>query len=122
MQVCVIINKNEIKCKCKELIDKGTCDKKLNWNTNNYECECNKSCDVGVYLDYKNCKSRKRLVNKLEEECNENINEKELISTKMIYNSTLNDYEKICSFCESSSCTIYIVLFVSYIFYKMYEN
>ena len=30
----------------------------------------------------------------------------------MIYNSTLNDYEKICSSCERSSCTIYIVIFV----------
>ena len=44
---------------------------------------------------------------KLVEECSENINEKELYSNKMIYNSTFNYYEKICS-----SCTLYIVLFV----------
>ena len=43
-----------------------------------------------------------KLVDKLVEECSENINENE-----MIYNKTLNDYEKI-----SSSCTVYIVFFV----------
>ena len=52
------------------------------------------------------------LIDKLVEECRENIDEKELHSTelhsnKMIYNSTLSDYKKICS-----SCIIYIVFFV----------
>ena len=62
---------------------------------------------MGEYLDYENCKCRKRLADKLVEECIENINEKELHSSEMIYNSTLNDYEKI-----RRSCTVYIVLFV----------
>ena len=35
--------------------------------------ECDKSCDVGEHLDYANCKCRKRLVDKLIEECTENI-------------------------------------------------
>ena len=30
----------------------------------------------------------------------------------MIYKSNLNDYEKICSSCECSSCTKYIAFFV----------
>ena len=37
---------------CKELIDKGVCDKGFTWNPSNCECECDKSCDVGKYLDY----------------------------------------------------------------------
>ena len=37
---------------------KGVCDKESIWNPSNCECECNKSCDVGEYLDYENCKSR----------------------------------------------------------------
>ena len=61
---------------------------------------------------FKNCKCRKRLVDKLVDECSENIDEMELHQNKMIYNSTLNDYEKICSSCECSSCTISIVLLV----------
>ena len=31
------------------------------------------SCDFGEYLDYENCKCRKRLIDKLTEECSENI-------------------------------------------------
>ena len=50
---------------------KGVCDKGFICNPSNCECECNKSCDVGEYLDYKSCTCRKRLVDKLVEECTE---------------------------------------------------
>ena len=83
------------------MIDKGICDKGFIWNPINSECECDKSCDVGEYLDYENCKCRKRLTNKLVEEYSENIDENEMINVK------LNDYENICG-----SCIIYIILFV----------
>ena len=81
------------------MIDKGICDKGFIWNPSNWECECDKSCDVGEYLYYKNCTCRKWLVDKLIEECDENVDEKELHPTelhsnKMIYNSTLSDYKK----------------------------
>ena len=36
------------------------------------------SCDVGEYLDFENCKCRKRLVDKLVEECTENVEEVKL--------------------------------------------
>ena len=84
------------------MIDKGICDKGCIWNPSNCECECDKSCDVGEYLDYKNCKCRNKSVDKLFEECSENIDENE-----MVYNGTLNDYGKAYNY-----CTIYIVLFV----------
>ena len=44
---------NDDKCRfeCKELIDKGVCDRGYICNPSNFECECNKSCDVGEYLD-----------------------------------------------------------------------
>ena len=32
------------------------------------ECEWDKSCDLGQYLDYENCKYRKKLIGKLIEE------------------------------------------------------
>ena len=51
------------------------CDKGFIWNPSNCECECDKSCDVGEYLDYENCKCRKKLVDKLIEECTQNIDE-----------------------------------------------
>ena len=60
------------------MIDEGVCDKGYAWNTSNCECECDKSCDVGEYLDYEKCKWRKRLIDKLAEECTENIDEAKL--------------------------------------------
>ena len=101
IKTCVCNNKqgwNEDKCRCerKELIDRGMCDKGIIWNPSNCECECNKSCDVGEYLDYRNCMYRQQLVDKLVEECSENINE------NRITNVILNQFKNICS-----CCTIY---------------
>ena len=42
------------------------------------------SYGVGEYLDYRNCKCRKRLVDKLVEECIENVDKKKLHQNKMI--------------------------------------
>ena len=96
-------NNDKCRCECKELIDKGICDKGFIWNLSN----CDKSCDVGEYLDYYNCKGRKKLIDKLVEECIENINEKELHSSEMIYSSTLNDCEKCVIFVQY---TLYYLL------------
>ena len=73
MQVFVIINKDGMKingdANAKKQFDKWVCDKGFIWKPSNCECECDKSCDVGEHLNYKNCKRRKRLVDKLMEEC-----------------------------------------------------
>ena len=50
------------------MINKGKFEKEFILNPSNCECECDKSCDVGEYFDYKNCKCRKKLVDKLVEE------------------------------------------------------
>ena len=92
MQVLVTINKDGMKTNA-DVNDKETWDKGFLWSPSNCECECDESCDVGEYLDYENCKCRKRLIDKLVEECNENIDRKE-----MIYNETLN--ENICNSCR----------------------
>ena len=83
MQLFEIINNDGIKinvciCECKGLIDKGLYDKGFIWNRSNCECECDKSCDFGEYLDYENCKCRKKLVDKLIDECTETIEEVKL--------------------------------------------
>ena len=39
-------NEDECGCECKELIDKGECDKGSIWKLSNCECECDKFCDV----------------------------------------------------------------------------
>ena len=95
------------------------------------ECECDKSCDVGEYLDYENCNCRKKLVDKLAErssaaECSENIDEIKIAEvTSMELDSTENIH-------KCSSCTLYIVLFsriftinigiASYFIYYKYIN
>ena len=75
------------------MIDKGVCKKGFIWNSSNCECECDKSCDIGEYLDYENCKCRKKLVDKLVEECTENVDEAKIIENK-----------------RKCSCTIYVVI------------
>ena len=69
---------NDDKCpyECKELIDKGVRDEGYAWNPSNCKCECDKSCDLGKYLDFKKCKCRKKLIDKLVDECTETIDEK----------------------------------------------
>ena len=68
-------NKDKCRCECKELIDKGICDKGFILNLSNCECECDKLYDVGEYLDYEKCNCRKKLVDILVEECTENTHE-----------------------------------------------
>ena len=91
-------NEDKCMCECKELIDKGVCDTGFIWNASNCECECDKLCDIGEYLDCSNCKCRKKWVDKLVEECTQNIDKVEIISEK--------EHRNKCS-----SCTVCIVLF-----------
>ena len=99
-----IWNKDKCQCKCKEdLINKLTCDKGYVWNPSTCACECNKFCDVGQYLDYKNCVCRKSVIDRLVEEY---IN---VVDEDVMQNKTggyLDD-------CPSS--TPYIVLFVVFL-------
>ena len=91
-------NNDKCRCEFKELIDKGVCVKRFIWNPSNCECECDKSCDVGEYLDYELCKCRKKLADKLVEECTENIDEVKIASE--------NEHKNKCS-----SCMLYIAFF-----------
>ena len=59
-------------------------------------------CDVGEYLDYEHCKCRKKLVDKLVDECTETIEEVKLAKITLAENENSN---------TCSSCTVYAVLF-----------
>ena len=93
-------NNDKCQCECKELIDKGVCDKGYALNPSNCECECYKSCDFGEYLDFENCKCRKRLVDKLVEECNENIDEEKITEIALF------EHKNKCLYCY----TVFIAL------------
>ena len=66
-------NSDKFRCECKELIEKGRCDDWFTWNSS--VCECDKSYDIGEYLDYLNCKCRKRLTDKLVEKYDKDTDE-----------------------------------------------
>ena len=63
------------------------------------ECECDKSCVVAEYLGYENFKCRKKIANKLIEECTETIEEVKLAQI------TLSEDK------NERKCMLYIVLF-----------
>ena len=94
-------NNDKCMCECKELVDIDVCDKGFTWNPSNSECERDKSCGMGEYSDYENWKCRKKLVDKLVEECTENIDEAKIAEI------TLFKHKNVCK----SSWTLYIVLF-----------
>ena len=80
----------------------GVCDKGFIWNPSNCKCDCDKSCDIGEYLDYESCKCRKKLVDNLVEECTENIEETRPVEKLSAKNKNKH---------KCSSWTLYIVLF-----------
>ena len=99
-------NEDKCRCECKEdLINKLVCNKGYIWNPSSCTCECDKLCDIGQYLDYKNCICRKILVDKLVEEC---IN---TIDGDIMYNETLS----MISSNDCPSRTPYISLFTVFL-------
>ena len=77
------------------------CDKGFIWNPSNCKCECDKACGIREYLDYENCKCRKKLVDELVDKCTETIEEMKLAKITLAENE--NSY-------KSSSFTVYIEL------------
>ena len=73
-------------------------------NPSNCECERDKSCDFGEYLDYEDCKCRKKLFDKLVDECTEFVEEVKL-AKKTSGEEGKNKHKCI-------SCTPYILLFL----------
>ena len=118
-----IWNEDKFRCEYKEdLISKMACDKGYIWNPSNCACECDKLCDIGQYLDYKNCVCRKSIVGKLVQEC---IN---VIDGDTTYNKTLSIDLNDCP-----SRTSYVVLFIvfllmsvivssTFIYFHWYKN
>ena len=78
----------------------GVCDKGFVWNPSNCECECNKSQYIGEYLDYKNCKcKKKKIADKLIDECTE--------ITEEIKLAEITPFEN-----KNNSCKVYITLMI----------
>ena len=93
-------DKNTCKCECKEdLVSKLVCDKGYMWKPSTCTCECDKYCEIGQYLDDKNCVCRKKIIDDLIEQCTSIVD----IDIK---NNTLSKKS------DELSSNIYFVLFI----------
>ena len=99
-------NKDKCRCECKKLMDKGACNKGYVFNPSNCKCECDKSCNTSQYLDYLDCKYKKKIINLIVEKCTEYDNK-----TKIV-NKTDNktDNKIIASKTVKNSFKVYIIL------------
>ena len=101
-------NKDQCKCECKELIDKGLCNKGYIFNPSICKCECDKSCNTSRYLDYLDCKCKKKIIDLIVEKCTEYDDDQ----TKLVNMTvTKNDNQtKIVNKTVKNNCKVYIIL------------
>ena len=100
-------NKDKCTCECKELIDKGVCDKGFIFNPSNCKCECDKSCNNSQYLDYPDCKCKKKIIDPLIVKCTEYDDQTKLVNITV----TKNDNQtKIVNKTVENSSKVYIIL------------
>ena len=114
-------NKDQYRCECKELIDKGVCDKGYIFNPSNCKCECDKSCNTSQYLDYLDCKCKKKIIDLIVEKCikydddkaklvNKTDNKTKLVITTV---TKTDNKTKIVNKTVKNSCRVYIVLTIA---------
>ena len=71
-------------------------------NPSTCSCECDKYCETGQYLDYKNCVCRKKIIDELIEQCTSIVDIE-------IKNTTLSKKN------NESSSNIYLILFLVFL-------
>ena len=116
-------NKDKCRCECKELIDKNLCDKGYIFNPSNCKCECDKSCNTSQYLDYLDCKCKKKINDLIVEECteyddddktklvNKTVTKNDNKTKLIIITVTKTDNQtKIVNRTVKNSCKVYIIL------------
>ena len=84
---------NDDTCRCdgnEDFAGVVGCDKGYMLNPSTCECQCDKWCKTGQYLDHKNCVCKNKLVGRLVEECTSIINET-MINNKNSCNNTLRN-------------------------------
>ena len=98
------------------------CDKGYIFNPSNCKCECDKSYDTSQYLDYLDCKCKKKIIDLVVEEYTEYDDNKTKIFNKtvtktdnktklVIITVTKSDNQtKIVNKTVKNSCKVYIVL------------
>ena len=115
-------NKDQCRCECKELIDNGLCDKGYFFNPSNCKCECDKSRNTIQYVDFLDCKCKKKITDLIVEKfighdddktklVNKTVTKNDNQTKLIIITVTKNDNQaKIVNKTVKNSCTLYIVL------------
>ena len=106
-------NENKCSCECKEdLASKLVCEEGYIWNLSTCTCECDKYCEIGQYLDYKNCVCRKKLIDDLIEQCT-SIVDIEIKNDTDIFTSSTVTKNIVTPVNSDNSTNIYLFLFVA---------
>ena len=85
---------NSDTCRCDSNEDFAgiiSCTKGCTWNPSICECQYDKWCKPGQYLDHKNCVCKNKLIGSLIEECNSVINETMINNKDSGNNNTLQN-------------------------------
>ena len=82
------------------------------WNPSNCACECDKYCEIGQYLDYKNCVRRKKLIDDLIEQCTSIVDIETKNGIDIFTNSTVTK-NIVTTGNSDNSTNIYLFLFVA---------
>ena len=86
------------------------------WNPSTCECQCDKWCKAGQYLDHKYCVCKNKLIGRLTEECTSIINET-MINNK---DNITNDNTYLILFI--AFLIGFIVLLIAFIYYCRRSN
>ena len=96
------------------------CDKGYMWNPSTCSCECDRYCETGQYLDYKNCVCRKKIIDDLIEQCTSIVDmdiKKNTLSKKSDESSS-----NIYFLLFIVSLVLFILFFVVFIYYWRKDN
>ena len=107
------------------------CDKGYIWNPSTCACECDKCCELGQYLGYKNWVCRKKLIDDLIEQCT-SIADMEIKNGVCSAANFMNSTSTIGNASNNNS-NIYLFLFIAvlivaallvawFVYYCRYDN
>ena len=96
------------------------CTKRYTRNPSICECQCDKWCKPGQYLDHKNCVYKNKLVGRLVEECTSVINETMISNKDNIDNC--NTIRNVFIVLSSVVIFIAVVCFCVFVYFKWFKG
>ena len=88
------------------------------WNPSTRSCQCDRYCETGQYLDYKNCVCRKKIIDDLIEQCTRIID----IEIKNDTSSKKNDESNTYLIFFIVFLVLFILFLVGFIYYWRKNN